>query len=109
MDSKGLVTGTKNTVLEVFPYLSKASNGTDPLGNSNYYKNYIFNNSNWIYAVDPPDYANTNSTWGLPLANTSFATFSNTATVPITFTLSGGNDTVPTDVNLVNVGTVDSI
>ena len=102
VDSKGLVTGTKNTVLEVFPYLSKASNGTDPLGNSNYYKNYIFNNSNWIYAVDPPDYANTNSTWGLPLANTSFATFSNTATVPITFTLSGGNDTGPTDSNLVN-------
>jgi len=102
VDSKGLVTGTKNTVLEVFPYLSKASNGTDPLGNSNYYKNYIFNNSNWIYAVDPPDYANTNSTWGLPLANTSFATFSNTATVPITFTLSGGNDTGPTDGNLVN-------
>ena len=102
VDSKGLVTGTKNTVLEVFPYLSKASNGTDPLGNSNYYKNYIFNNSNWIYAVDPPDYANTNSTWGLPLANTSFATFSNTATVPITFTLRGGNDTGPTDGNLVN-------
>jgi len=102
VDSKGLVTGTKNTVLEVFPYLSKASNGTDPLGNSNYYKNYIFNNSNWIYAVDPPDYANTNSTWGLPLANTNFATFANTATVPITFTLRGGNDTGPTDGNLVN-------
>jgi hypothetical protein len=41
MDTGGLFTGTKNTVLEVFPFLSKGFDSKDSLGNSNYYKNYI--------------------------------------------------------------------
>ena len=47
-DSGGLFTGTKNTVLETYPFVSKAFNSTDSLGNSNYYKNVIFNNSKYI-------------------------------------------------------------
>ena len=47
VDSGGEFTGTKNTILEVFPYLSKARDGTDALGNSNHYKDYIFNNSKY--------------------------------------------------------------
>ena len=93
MDTGGLFTGAKNTVLEVFPFLSKGFDAKDSLGNSNYYKNYIFNNSKYIYAIDPPNYANTNSTWGQPLANTNFATVS----TPQTVTLSNGADNTITD------------
>jgi hypothetical protein len=93
VDTGGLFSGSKNTVLEVFPFLSKASDGTDALGNSNYYKNYIFNNSKYIYAIDPVNYANTNVTWGSTLANTSFVTISTPATV----SLSGGSSVASTD------------
>jgi len=93
MDTGGLFTGAKNTVLEVFPYLSKGLNATDSLGNSNYYKNYIFNNSKYIYAVDPVSYATTSSTWGQPLANTSYATVSTAQT----FALSSGSDAATVD------------
>jgi len=92
MDTGGLISGTKGTVLEVWPFLSKASDGLDSLGNSNYYKNYIFNNSKYIYATDPVSYYITNPTWGLN-STTSFATLSS----PQTITLSGGADDQPTD------------
>jgi hypothetical protein len=52
LDTNGLFTGVKNQDLEVFPNLSKASDAKDTLGNSNYYKNYIFNNSNTSGGID---------------------------------------------------------
>ena len=92
-DSGGLFTGTRNTVLEVYQYLSKGIDAVDALGNSNYYKNVIFNNSKYIYAIDPPQYALTNSSWGRTLNNTSFVTlpFINTTT------LAGGADSATQD------------
>ena len=94
VDSGGLFTGTKNTVLEVFPYLSKARDATDALGNSNHYVDYIFNNSKYIYAMDPPSMFSADSagltpanTWIYPLANTTntvFATMNTTPTVALT-------------------------
>jgi hypothetical protein len=95
-DAGGLFTGTKNTVLEVWPYLSKGLNATDSLGNSNYYKQVIMNSSKYIYAIDPVDYANTVATWGLTLANTNFATVSTV----FASTLSGGSDAAVTDADL---------
>lgn len=97
VDAGGLFTGTKGAVLETFQYLSKAYDGTDANGNSNYYKNYIFNNSQYIYAVDPVDYNNTVATWGKIMANTAFAT----STTPQTVTLSGGVDDTPVDANTI--------
>ena len=64
VDTGGLFTGTKGTVLEVFPYLSKASDAIDSTGQSSYYKNAIFNRSNYIYAIDPVNYVSTTATWG---------------------------------------------
>jgi hypothetical protein len=94
VDSGGLFTGTKNTVLEVFPYLSKSRDATDALGNSNHYIDYIFNNSKYIYAVDAPNRNILDSagltpanTWIYPLANTTntvFATMNTTPTVAST-------------------------
>ena len=103
MDTGGLITGTANTVLEVFPYLSKGADAKDSLGNSNYYKNFIYNNSKYIYAIDPVNYATTSATWGQNLSGTNFATISSAASNNIiTTTLSGGADDTPTDANIQN-------
>ena len=68
IDQGGLFTGTQGTVLEVFPYLSKASDSKDSLGNPNYYKQVLFNRSRYVYAIDPPCYSTTYGTWGSMLA-----------------------------------------
>ena len=94
IDSGGLFTGTKNQVLEVFSYLSKGSDATDALGNSNYYKNVIFNNSKYIYAVDAQSTDLSYATWGKPLANTSYYNQGSS-----TFVLTGGTDDVPSAAN----------
>jgi len=98
VDAGGAFTGTKGTVLETFPYLSKATNTTDSLGNSNWYKQVILNQSKYIYAMDPPNYATTNSTWNKPASNNfSFATISTANTV----NLLGGFDALPVDANTI--------
>ncbi len=96
LDGNGAFTGVRNTVLEVFPFLSKAADSVDALGNSNYYKNVIFNNSKYIYFIDPPSDDPTFSTWGRPLANgLSYATSS----VSIDWQLQGGSDDAPSTAN----------
>jgi hypothetical protein len=95
VDTNGLFTGVKGTVLEVWPYLSKASDSTDALGNSNYYKNVIFNNSKYVYAVDPVSYSTTSASWGLSLA-TTFASLSAATTIA----MADGTDATPTTGNL---------
>jgi len=110
LDGQGLFTGVKNQVLEIFPYLSKASDAKDILGNSNYYKNYIFNNSKYIYVMDPPDYSNTTSTslttnkWGTPLSNgvnyTQLYRGANNNNSFVNVSLIGGTDSTPTNANL---------
>jgi len=110
LDGLGLFTGVKNQILEVFPYLSKASDAKDILGNSNYYKNYIFNNSKYIYVMDPPDYSNTTSTalttykWGTPLSNgvnyTQLYSGANNNNSFVNVSLTGGTDAIPTTATL---------
>ena len=93
VDTGGLFTGTKGTVLELFPYLSKAADAVGADGQSNYYKNAIFNKSQYVYAVDPVNYSSTNATWGKNSANTNFTTLSGAYTLA----LSGGIDAAVTD------------
>jgi hypothetical protein len=76
IDEGGVLTGTQGSVLEQFAYVSKGSDALDALGNSNYYKNVLFNQSKYVYAIDPPNYGNTHATWGNTLASTSFDTLS---------------------------------
>ena len=97
VDVGGLFSGTKGTVLETYSYLSKAVDSLDSLGQSNYYKNAVFNNSKYIYAVDPVNYATTNGTWGEPAANTNFATVGIVNT-----TLSGGVDVSVSDADVIS-------
>ena len=93
IDTGGLFSGTQGTILETFPFVSKASDASVN-GSTNYYKQVIFNNSKYVYAVDPVDYANTNATWG-KTANTVFAKVTNQLV-----NLAGGTDVVPTDSDL---------
>jgi hypothetical protein len=96
VDAGGKFTGSKGTVLETFGYVSKASNAVDPLGNSNYYKNVIFNSSRYVYAVDPINYSNTSTTWGQTLG-TTFVGAANT-----TVSLAGGTDVTTSETNYQN-------
>ena len=96
VDTGGLFSGVKGTVLETYPYLSKATDAIDSTGQSSYYKNAIFNNSRYIYAVDPVNYVATNGTWGKPAANTNFTTLAGAYTLPLT----GGTDAVITDADV---------
>ena len=101
VDNNGLFTGTPGTVLETYPFISKAYDGTLN-GASTYYKQVIFNNSKYIYAMDPVDYANTSATWGL-ISSTAFARISSStyAGGNYSISLSGGIDSAPSDANVI--------
>jgi hypothetical protein len=95
IDADGKFTGSQGTVLETYSFVSKAIDASIN-GSSNYYKNVIFNKSKYVYAIDPPSYATTFSTWGTGATNTTFANLTTNQQI----TLSGGNDSVPTNGNL---------
>jgi len=98
IDAGGLFSGTKGTVLETFPFVSKARDAVNLNdGSSNYYKQVVFNTSKYVYAVDPVDYANTSSIWGSLAANTNFATTTTNQYLPF----SGGVDDIGTDATTI--------
>ena len=97
IDAGGKFTGTAGTVLETYPFVSKASDAINLNGGtSNYYKQVIFNKSKYIYAVDPVEYANTSATWGTTASGTTFANATTNKLLP----LSKGVDSVPQDSDL---------
>lgn len=72
VDTDGLFTGSAGSILETYGFVSAAYDATIN-GVTNYYKQVIFNNSKYIYALDPVEYATTRTTWGLPAAGVDFA------------------------------------
>ena len=68
IDEKGNFTGSPNTVLEKFAFVSKASDAKNDDGSSNYYVNVINDRSKYIYIVNHK----ANSNWGSASSNTSF-------------------------------------
>jgi phage tail sheath protein FI len=95
IDANGLFTGQVGTVLETFAFVSKASNAVLN-GVSNYYKNVIFNNSKYVYAIDPVDYSTQVATWGGTIG-TTFTRLSGVQSV----VLASGVDSAPatSDIN----------
>lgn len=93
VDEDGLFSkGAKGTVLEVFPYLSKALDSLGDDGSSSYYRTVIRNQSNYIYSLGPVDSSNTSGTWG-QTANTQFGgCFMGSSNVGSTISLSSGSD-----------------
>lgn len=93
VDEDGLFTGTSGTVLETFPFVSKASDAKDSVGNSNYYKDVLWRKSKYIYWTDHPDISNTYATWGTTAAGKTYAQLANVSAVH-TVSLAGGADGV---------------
>jgi len=85
VDEDGRFTGTKGTILEKFPFASKAVDAKDDSGNTNYYKNVITNRSRYIHWLSHPALG---TNWGSAAANTTFASLASNTTVE----LSGGVD-----------------
>ena len=87
---RSLFSGTAGTVLEKYAFVSKASDARDDSGNSNYYKNVIAAQSQYIHWLAHPATANLGSgtAWGSAANSSAFKT----TTANITFSLSGGSD-----------------
>jgi len=95
IDDTGEISGSAGSVLETFSFVSKASDAAVN-GQSNYYKQVIFDQSSFVFATSPVDYASTNTTWDQTAANTSFAT----PATNITLSLTGGADSSPSAANV---------
>jgi phage tail sheath protein FI len=90
IDEDGYVSGTPGTVLEKYPFVSKASDAKSDDGSSIYYPVVLFNNSDYVY-WGAHDSAGTN--WG----NTAPATTFTNVTVKRSLSLGGGTDAPVTD------------
>lgn len=93
IDFDGKITGTRYTVLEKFAFVSQAADAVKDDGTSNYYKNVINGNSNYIYWMDHAKDVDGQST---VLANagsaaTGVVAFDTENTIT-SFTLTGGTD-----------------
>ena len=104
IDEDGKFTGTSGTVLEKFPFVSKASDAKDDSGNSNYYKNVLTNKSQYIRWMSHPTgnttatYANASSTWGSAASGVSFTRLA----ANVTLSLAGGADGTIVTANVIN-------
>lgn len=100
VDEDGKFSGTANTILERFPYLSKASDAVTSDGSSNYYVNVINERSKYIYVINQPlDTANIAdaTNWGNPASGTTYSQASDKYTV----SLSGGTLGAVTDASRI--------
>lgn len=105
VDEDGLFSGgAKNTVLEVFPYLSKALDATNDDGSSSYYRTVLRNQSQYIYSLGPLEtrpqaniaagvsaFSSSLTNWGSTALNTAFVGAAmGAANTGATFSLAGG-------------------
>lgn len=94
LDEDGYIAGTPGTIIEKYPFVSKASDAKNSDGSSIYYPTVLFNKSDYIY-WGAHDSAGTN--WG----NTAPATTFTNVTLKRSLSLGGGNDAVVTDGDLL--------
>jgi hypothetical protein len=87
IDEKGAISGTPNTVLETFAFVSQGSDVKNSDGTSNFYKDVISSQSEWIYWADH-DSSLTDA--GETVASQSGAMTTNTAVIDSS--LAGGTD-----------------
>jgi phage tail sheath protein FI len=92
VDEDGVITGTANTILEKFGYISKASDAKNDDGSSNYFVNVLNDQSQYVYAIS----MNNNPSWGNTAPNTSFGA----AAATYSISLANGSDVSPSDGNL---------
>lgn len=104
LDADGGWTGSAGTVLEKFPYVSKASDAKKADGTSAYYKDAVNTQSKYIWWMDhTANIAGSGSSWGSAARGTTFANLTSNVTV----TLSGGvSADSPTDGNITSAMSV---
>lgn len=76
IDSTGAISGTANTVIERFAFVSAASDAKLEDGTSNYYKDAINNRSRYIWWLSHPD-----SNTGMTLSSNNWGAVANTGRV----------------------------
>ena len=86
IDEDGAISGTPNSILETFAFVSQASDAKKNDGTSNFYKDVINNESEWIWWSDHD--SNLTDAGETVAANTSFVT----VTSAIEDSLAGGSD-----------------
>jgi len=91
IDEDGLITGTPNTVIERYSNVSKATNARDESGASLYWRDVLYTNSRWVYAM-----GQNSATWGVAANATHF--FDGENLNGISFVQ--GTDATPTDGNV---------
>lgn len=96
IDATGKISGIANTVLETFGFVSKAYDATLN-GETNYYKQVLFNQSQYVFATDPVDYVVTATSWGQTAAGRTFLRTTNAVTPTA---LANGTDVAPALGNL---------
>tara|TARA_B100001093_G_scaffold78575_1_gene69790 strand:- start:2532 stop:4202 length:1671 start_codon:yes stop_codon:yes gene_type:complete len=89
IDKTGAWTGTANTVLEVFPFVSQASDAKKSDGTTNFYKDVINRTSSYVFWTG---HATALTDGGESFAGQSSAQAYVTGTAVITATMSGGTD-----------------
>jgi len=94
VDEDGVISGTQNTVLEKYPFVSKAGDAKDDSGNTNYYKNVLANKSKYIRWMSHTD---DGSNWGNDASGTTFANL----TSALSLSLSAGADGTITTANVI--------
>lgn len=93
VDEDGAFTGTAGTVLEKFEFVSQASDAVKADGTSNYYKNVLNGNSQYIWWLDHPSEL---SNAGAAAAGQAYTTGSSA----ISYSLLGGTGGVAADVQV---------
>jgi phage tail sheath protein FI len=90
IDEDGAFTGTPNTILEKFPYLSKASDAKNADGSTAYYRQAINDGSKYVWWMGHPT-GGTN--WGSAAQSTTFANLASNVSVSLSLGASGDNPT----------------
>jgi len=85
IDEDGVISGTPNTVLEVFEKASKASDAKSPQGDTNYYADVLFGKSQYVFWMD---HNSSGTNWGSAAAGVTFTA----VTTPTDESLSNGSN-----------------
>jgi phage tail sheath protein FI len=93
IDEDGKFTGTANTVVEQYAFVSKASDAKSGDGSTNYYREVINNRSRYIWWLSHPALG---TNWGSAAAGVTYANLAST----ITRSLSGGADGTVTNADI---------
>jgi len=119
VDEDGGITGTAGEVLEVYERVSKASDAKNPQGDTNYYPDVIYNQSEYIYWMD---HNSSGSNWGSAASGTTFTAVTAVFARPLTGGVNGSavttaelktayekyNDADTVDANLIIGGKGDA-